>query len=191
MKLKFLIDKFSKATKAIFGEARRQTKAALQRLETPIVAKGESFAGAMTGMLTRQIRHNMLMSYRKNTRGLPVGISVHQVRAARALKNRLGRPDDDETVISESRINAADTVLEQVKNNAKTRAQYPRRSKLARRISRDKYSLRPAVVSDATEPPTLVQPSGLQLWCARHTQKLRNNKKQGRVPYTRPVSLAL
>lgn len=84
--------------------------------------------------INRARRHQHFSSVRKNTRGLPVGIGPHQLRAAKRIKNALAtRPD--EVVIGETRLNGAETTLDAVKRNAAARAQHPRKSKLARRIA--------------------------------------------------------
>lgn len=90
--------------------------------------------GAARAAIERAGRHHHLSSVRKNTRGLPVGVGPHQLRAAKRIKNALAtRPDD--VVIGETRLQSAETTLDAVKRNAAARARIPRKSKLARRIA--------------------------------------------------------
>lgn len=89
---------------------------------------------AANAAIARNARHHRIVSVRRNTRGLPLGIGPHQLRAAKRIKNALStRPD--EVVIGETRLNGAETTLEAVKRNAAARAGNPRPSKLARRIA--------------------------------------------------------
>ena len=73
-------------------------------------------------------------SSRKNTRGLPLGIGPHQLRAAKRIKNALAC-NPDGVVIGETRLHAAETVLEAVRENAALRARNPRPAKIARRVA--------------------------------------------------------
>ena len=90
--------------------------------------------GAARAAIQRSVRHQEIVSVRKNTRGLPVGIGPHQLRAAKRIKNAVAtRPD--EVVIGETRLQGAETTLDAVKRNAAARARIPRKSKLARRMA--------------------------------------------------------
>lgn len=89
--------------------------------------------GAARAALNRTARHQQIVSTRKNGRGLPVGIGPHQVRAAKRIKNQVA--NDPEAVIGETRLHAAETVLNAIKSNAAARAEHPRPSKLARRMA--------------------------------------------------------
>src|ERR1051326_4069573 len=89
---------------------------------------------AARAAINRSVRHQQIASVRRNTRGLPVGIGPHELRAAKRIKNALAC-DPDRAVIGETRVHAAETVLEAVKNTAAARAQNPRKSKLARRMA--------------------------------------------------------
>ena len=89
---------------------------------------------AARAAINRTVRNQQITSVRRNTRGLPVGIGVHQLRAAKRVKNALAsRPD--EVNVGETRLHAAETTLDAVKRNAAARARNPRKSKLARRIA--------------------------------------------------------
>jgi hypothetical protein len=89
---------------------------------------------AARAAINRTARHQEITSVRRNSRGLPLGIGVHQLRAAKRIKNALAsRPD--EVNIGETRLHAAETTLDAVKRNAAARARIPRKSKLARRIA--------------------------------------------------------
>jgi|GEM_PF-6750987 len=89
---------------------------------------------ALVASARRAARSNVITAYRKNGRGLPLGIGPHQVRAAKRIKNALSsRPDEVE--IGETRLHAAETTLDAVKRNAQARAKNPRPSKLARRMA--------------------------------------------------------
>ena len=89
---------------------------------------------AARAAMNRVARHEQITSARRNGRGLPVGIGPHQLRAAKRIKNALAC-NPDGAVIGETRLHAAETVLEAVKRNAAARAEYPRKSKLARRMA--------------------------------------------------------
>jgi hypothetical protein len=88
---------------------------------------------AARAAIMRSVRHQQITSVRRNGRGLPVGIGPHQLRAAKRVKNQV--TNKPEAVIGETRLHAAETVLEAVKKNAAARARRPRPSKLARRIA--------------------------------------------------------
>lgn len=89
---------------------------------------------AARAAVKRTARHQAISSVRRNTRGLPVGIGAHQLRAAKRIKNALAtRPD--EVVIGETRLRGAETTLEAVKSCAAARTRNPRKSKLARRMA--------------------------------------------------------
>src|SRR6476660_7712179 len=89
---------------------------------------------AARAAIVRTDRHQQIVSVRRNTRGLPVGIGVHQLRAAKRIKNKMAC-NPDGVVIGEMRLHAAETTLDAVKRNAAARARNPRPSKLARRIA--------------------------------------------------------
>jgi hypothetical protein len=88
---------------------------------------------AARAAIKRTMRHQEIASVRRNGRGLPVGIGQHQLRAAKRVKNQVA--NNPEAVIGETRLHAAETVLEAVKRTAMTRAKNPRPSKLARRMA--------------------------------------------------------
>jgi len=90
--------------------------------------------GAARAAIERTARHQQIASVRRNGRGLPVGIGPHQLRAAKRIKNALAC-NPDGVVIGETRLHAAETVLEAIKRTATARAQRPRPSKLARRMA--------------------------------------------------------
>jgi hypothetical protein len=89
---------------------------------------------AARASIERTVNHQQHMAVRRNSRGLPVGIGPHQLRAAKRIKNALAC-NPDGVVIGETRLHAAETVLEIVKENAVARARNPRPSKLARRVA--------------------------------------------------------
>lgn len=89
---------------------------------------------AARAAVQRTSRHQQIASVRRNTRGLPVGIGAHQLRAAKRIKNALAC-NPDGVVIGETRLHAVETTLEAVKQNAALRARNPRKPKLARRIA--------------------------------------------------------
>jgi NADPH-dependent glutamate synthase beta subunit-like oxidoreductase len=88
---------------------------------------------AARAAIERSVRHQQHMAVRRNGRGLPVGIGPHQLRAAKRVKNSIVNNPD--VVIGETRLHAAETVLEAIKRTATARAQRPRPSKLARRMA--------------------------------------------------------
>lgn len=88
---------------------------------------------AARAAINRNVRHQQRAGVRRNSRGLPVGIGPHQLRAAKRVKNQVA--NNPEAVIGETRLHAAETVLAAVKKNAAVRAQRPRPSKLARRMA--------------------------------------------------------
>lgn len=88
---------------------------------------------AAKAAISRSAKHQQHMSVRCNSRGLPVGIGIHQLRTAKRIKNQVA--NNPEAVIGETRLHAAETVLEAVKKNAAVRAESPRPSKTARRVA--------------------------------------------------------
>ena len=94
----------------------------------------KSAEGALIAAAKRHVRHVSRSSYRRNSRGLPVGVAVHQLNRAKALKKRLASKQDD-GIIGDTRLNDAETVLDAVKRNSRARAAYRRPSKLARRVA--------------------------------------------------------
>ena len=164
-----LTDRFGELVKSIFGYSVK-TKAAKARAEQSLSAHGDTFRQAMAASFTRQIEHNARSSYRRNSRGLPMGVSRHQVDAARRLKNLLSCRPDEAGDVGETRIAQADTTLDIVRKNAEVRTQHPRPSKLARRLERR---------SGKT--------MNLKEWCRQHTAKMQENRRNQQVPYRRPV----
>lgn len=134
---------------------------------------GNTAATAVLAVITRNINHNMIQSYRQNNRGLPLGIGVHQINAARRLEaaaKRAGNTDEEFTA-GETRIHAADTVLGIVRRNNETRAQHPKVKKLARSL----VNRRVLNVRD---------------FMTTHTARLKENRKVGRLPYRKEVLAA-
>lgn len=94
---------------------------------------GRGSAHAAVAALNRIARNHAIASIRKNGRGLPLGFGPAHLRAAKRVKNQIA--NDPEAVIGETRLHAAETVLDAIKKNAAARAQRKRPSKLARRMA--------------------------------------------------------
>lgn len=169
-KFSLIPDRFKDAVKSVFGRS-KQTKAAEARVEQEISVKGDTFNASMAAAFVRQVKHNIRSSYRKNTHGLPLGISVHQHNSARRIKNAVACVPGIAELIGESRLQNAETVLKTVKANAQMRAkvQKHRGTKIQRRATPRRREL------------------SLKEFCARHTARLQQNKRTDRVPYIRPV----
>ena len=168
-KFSLIPDRFKEAVKSVFGHS-KETKAAVARREQDVSVKGDTFNTSMAAAFARQINHNIRSSYRRNTRGLPVGVGAHQLRAARRIKNAIACNPDGANV-GETQLHNAETVLEQVKANAQMRAKVWQRrgTKMQRRATPCRRDL------------------SLKEFCAVHTERLRENKRTGRVPYVRSL----
>lgn len=82
----------------------------------------------------RTMRHRVLHSLRRNTRGLPVGLGTQEVNEARhiealAATNRLG-----EASVGETRMRRADAILESLERTRELRTQVARPHGAARRL---------------------------------------------------------
>ena len=102
-------------------------------------AKPDSDGGrpmVLVGKLNRKGRRIRARSNqaKQNTNGLPLGVAVHQFNAAVQLKKRLANKKDD-LIVGDTRLHAAETVMDAVRANNQARSEYPRPSKLARRLA--------------------------------------------------------
>ena len=169
-KFSIIPDRFKEAVKSVFGRS-KETKAAVERREQEISVVGDTFNTSMAAAFARQINHNIRSSYRRNTRGLPLGLGIHQLCAAKRIKNALSCTPELAQFIGETRLRNAETVLEQVKANAHMRAKVGkhRGTRMQRRATPRRGELT------------------LKEFCAAHTKRLKENKRTGRVGYVRPV----
>jgi hypothetical protein len=95
--------------------------------------RDRTFLLAARAARRRSIRHGYLQGIRRNTRGLPVGMSEHEAKRARALEVR-ARHDHLPEHVSVKQIEDAEQTIAQIERNTALRATRPRPSKLARRL---------------------------------------------------------
>ncbi len=88
MKLKVLMNRFAGAVQQLYGTV-RSTIASKARLEESLVSRPGTFDAAMAAQFTKAITHGSKRVARKNTRGLPLGYSVHDSRRARLLRRSM------------------------------------------------------------------------------------------------------
>jgi hypothetical protein len=118
-------------------------KQAAKKLKEVFTAKPPEirFAEEATqASLRRQRRHSKIQAQRRNTRGLPLGISRRQDTAAHATRvsypTRTVRIGFDHIEIPRSTTRQAEiiTTLDRLERNHAARAKSPRPSKFARRV---------------------------------------------------------
>jgi hypothetical protein len=176
-KFNIIPDRLREFVTTIFGRT-RVTKAGEKRSTQSIEARGDSYQTSMAASFAKQMRHNLIVSYRRNSRGLPIGVGAHQLEAALSVEKLAKQVGDNEefildgrvvTEIGESRLQNADTVLQQVKANRAMRQKTwkKRGTKMQRRATPRRGSLT------------------LKEFCAAHTKRLRD--PNARRPYVRPV----
>ncbi len=161
MKLKFLQNKFQQAIEAIYGGIKK-TKAAINRLNTPVTARKGTFESSMTAAIARDVRRGTREAARKNTRGLPKGWSRFQARAARHLAVSLKSRD----LAPECLLKWADDFIQAEERTERMRKALRRPSKLSRRV-------RPARRSKS---PKQIQ--------AQVRKGLAEAERTGRTPFT-------
>lgn len=159
-----LRSKFAEVVTRVYGKV-SQTKAALRRLAQPTVERPGTADTALQAMIVRDIRRSEMKARRKNTRGLPLGYSIHEARRARALAHS---PEKRERA-TETELQACDVFITDEEACNKARKSLARPSKLARRVLTRRKTETARELSE------------------RVTARLRENVKLGRVPYHKPV----
>lgn len=178
MKLKVLMNRFAGAVQSLFGTV-RPTKASKQRLEESLVSRSGTFDAAMAAEFTKAITHGSKRVARKNTRGLPLGYSVHEARRARLLRRSMNGRER----ATEIELQAAEQFFDDLKRCNDARKQglqflSPQAGLLKGAGSR-KFMRRAVPLWRVLTPMQLIAKIRYKTEMARETK---------RIPYTKPVA---